>query len=95
MGMTQDSASAHVEIKNMMGIHLRPASSLVQLSNRYPDCEVAITKDGQTVDGKSIMSVIMLAANQGSMLIFEVRGPDCEQLLKDLVALVDSKFGED
>ena len=95
MGMIEESATAHVEIKNMMGIHLRPASSLVQLSNRYPDCEVSITKDGQTVDGKSIMSVIMLAASQGSMLKVDVHGVGCEKLLADLVALVESKFGEE
>ena len=95
MGMIEESATAHVEIKNMMGIHLRPASSLVQVSNRYPDCEVSITKDGQTVDGKSIMSVIMLAASQGSMLKFDVHGVGCEKLLADLVALVESKFGEE
>ena len=95
MGMKEESATAHVEIKNMMGIHLRPASSLVQVSNRYPDCEVSITKDGQTVDGKSIMSVIMLAASQGSMLKFDVRGVGSEKLLADLVALVESKFGEE
>lgn len=95
MSGTKETASAHVEIKNMMGIHLRPASSLVQVSNRYPDCEVSITKDGQTVDGKSIMSVIMLAAAQGSALKFEVRGPSCDRLLEDLVTLVENKFGEE
>jgi phosphocarrier protein len=85
----------HVEIKNMMGIHLRPASSLVQIANQYPDCEVELTKDGQAVNGKSIMSVIMLAAEQGSTLKIEVRGDKADQLLSELVNLVEGKFGEE
>jgi phosphocarrier protein HPr len=90
-----DVSTAEVQIQNMMGIHLRPASSLVQICNRYPDCEVALTKDGQTVNGKSIMSVVMLAAEQGSSLKIEVTGNDSEQLLADLVNLIDGKFGEE
>ncbi len=86
---------AEVQIQNMMGIHLRPASSLVQICNRYPDCEVASTKDGQTVNGRSIMSVVMLAAEQGSSLKIEVNGEDSDRLLADLVGLVESKFGEE
>lgn len=89
------SASTQVEIKNMMGIHLRPASNLVQIATRYPDCEVNLSKDGQTVNGKSIMSVIMLAAEQGSTVDVEVTGPGCENLLQEIVELVDGKFGEE
>jgi phosphocarrier protein HPr len=90
-----NTAQADVEIANSMGIHLRPASSLVQTCNQYPNCEVEITKDGQAVNGKSIMSVIMLAAEQGSVITIKVTGEDSEKLLADLVALVESKFGED
>jgi phosphocarrier protein len=89
------AASAEVEILNMMGIHLRPASALVQLCNRYPDCEVALTKDGQTVNGNSIMSVIMLAAEQGSLMRIDVAGERCEELLAEIRALVESRFGEE
>ena len=88
-------ATGEVEITNMMGIHLRPASSIVQASNKYPECEVELTKDGQMVNGKSIMSVIMLAAEQGSMIEITVTGEHCEALLADLVALIESKFGEE
>lgn len=87
--------TAEVEITNMMGIHLRPASSLVQLCNQYPECEVELTKDGQTVNGKSIMSVIMLAAEQGSTLIVKVSGEQCDALLSELVELVKNRFGEE
>ncbi len=89
------SASAKVEIQNVMGIHLRPASSIVQTANQYPDCDVELSKDGQSVNGRSIMGVIMLAAEQGSIVDIKVTGDGCEDLLKELVELVDSKFGEE
>jgi phosphocarrier protein HPr len=88
-------ATAEVEIRNVMGIHLRPASSIVQIANQYPDCELTITKNGQSINGKSIMSVIMLAAEQGSILKLETQGPDCEKLLAALVALIEAGFGEE
>jgi phosphocarrier protein len=78
-----------------MGIHLRPASSLVQLCNQYPACEVEISKNGLSVNGKSIMSVIMLAAEKGSQLTIKVSGEECQSLLTDLVSLIESKFGEE
>lgn len=78
-----------------MGIHLRPASSVVQVCNQYPDCEVEISKDGLTVNGKSIMSVIMLAAEKGSLLDIKVMGRDSEALLKELIHLIENKFGEE
>ncbi|MFP4380138.1 MAG: HPr family phosphocarrier protein [Candidatus Sumerlaeia bacterium] len=85
------------EITNMMGIHLRPASNIVQIANQYPDCEVELTKDGQTVNGKSIMSVIMLAAEQGSTIKIEVHGDESKgrQLMDDLLELIANKFGEE
>lgn len=89
------TANAQVEIKNAMGIHLRPASSVVQLCNQYPDCEVEISKDGLTINGKSIMSVIMLAAEKGSVLDLRVTGAESQALLKELIHLIDSKFGEE
>ena len=69
---------ATMTIENSLGLHLRPASQLVQVANRYPDCEVRVRKDGTTVDGKSIMGVIMLAAEQGSDITFEVWGDSRE-----------------
>jgi phosphocarrier protein len=88
-------AIGKASIKNTMGIHLRPASSLVQTCNRYPDCEVEFAKDGQSVNGKSIMGVIMLAAEQGSEIEIKVVGDECNQLLAELVALIDAKFNEE
>ena len=89
------TASADVEITNAMGIHLRPASQIVQLCNKYADCEVELSKEGQSVNGKSIMSVVMLASEQGSVLRIEARGEQCNELLAELVALIENKFGEE
>ena len=89
------TASAEVEITNMMGIHLRPASAIVQATNRFPECEVTLTKDGQSVNGKSIMSVIMLAAEQGSRIQVDVDGDSAQDLLADIVKLIEDKFGEE
>ncbi len=90
-----EAVSVEVEVTNQMGIHLRPASSLVQLCNQYPSCEVELTKDGQTVNGKSIMGVIMLAAEQGSTVKISVTGSGADDLLAELVALFESGFGEE
>lgn len=90
-----NAVSAQVEITNMMGIHLRPASSLVQTCNRYPNSEVELIKDGQGVNGKSIMGVIMLAAEQGSTIEIRVSGDGCNELLSELVTLIETKFGEE
>ena len=78
-----------------MGIHLRPASALVQVCNRYPDCEVEISKEDQAVNGKSIMGVIMLAAEQGCEIEIVVTGEDSDSLLAELVDLIDNKFHEE
>ena len=88
-------ATAEVEVCNMMGIHLRPASSLVQVCNQFPSCEVEFSKNGLTVNGKSIMSVIMLAAEKGSMIGIKVMGDECKELLEQLVQLIENKFGEE
>lgn len=90
-----NAVTAEVEITNLMGIHLRPASSMVQICNKYPDCEVELVKDGQSVNGKSIMSVIMLAAEKGSVLNIKVTGDGGDQLLGELVDLIEKKFGEE
>ena len=87
-----EPVTAQVEIVNLMGLHLRPASSLVQICNQYPDCEVELSKDGQTVNGKSIMSVIMLAAEKGSRMTVKVTGARGEELLREIVELITKPF---
>ena len=88
------TASTTVTILNRLGLHARPAMSLVDLSNQF-QCAVKVSKDSQTVDGKSIMQVMMLAATQGTKLEIEAAGPDAEQAIAQLEKLFSTPFGED
>ena len=82
-----------MEIKNKLGVHARAAALLVQTVNRF-SAQVNISKDGQTVDGRSIMGVLMLAATQGSTIEVEAAGHDAEQAVKAIEKLVDKRFNE-
>ncbi len=84
---------ATLDIINALGLHARAAAQLVKISNRYP-CEVELVCDGQTVNGKSIMGVLMLAAAQGMQIIVRCKGPSAEACLGEIRTLVANKFGE-
>ncbi len=81
------------KIVNKLGLHARPAAMLVTAASKYAS-EVYITKNGLKVNGKSIMGVMMLAAEMGSELEIEVNGPDEEQALAEILQVVASGFGE-
>lgn len=81
-------------VQNKMGIHTRPAAQIVRLANRYPDIDVQVSKDDETVNGKSIMSLMMLAAGLGSRLKFTCKGAGGALLLDELEALFARKFDE-
>ncbi len=83
-----------VEIRNELGLHARPAQLMVQTADQFRS-EIFLSKDGVEVNGKSIMGVMMLAAAQGSILVIRAEGADEREAVADLVALVESKFGED
>lgn len=85
---------ATVRIVNAAGMHARPASEFVKLAARYR-CEVRVEKDGLEVNGKSIMGVLMLAAERGSHLIIRADGDDAGAALEALCGLVDRGFEED
>jgi len=59
------------------------------------DAEVSVTKDGQTVNGSSIMGLLMLGANTGSIILIETEGPDAEEALEALTGLVEARFNEE
>ncbi|MDT8316469.1 MAG: HPr family phosphocarrier protein [bacterium] len=80
-------------IKNKLGLHARAAALLVKTTNSF-ESEVVLEKDGQRVNGKSIMGVMMLAAAKGSALKVEAVGPDALEVVNKLEALVDDRFGE-
>lgn len=84
-----------VRIKNKLGLHLRPASQLVKIASQYDDCDIQICKDGQQINAKSIMGVIMLAAEQGSELLIEATGESAAEVLSNLEQLIESGFGEE
>lgn len=88
------AAQSILTIKNRNGLHARPAAMFVKTSNRFQS-EIWVEKDGERVNGKSIMGLMMLAAGQGSTLEIFVEGPDAEEVLAELARLVDSKFGEE
>lgn len=83
----------NLEIKNKLGLHARAAALLVQTVNRF-SAEVKISKDGQVVDGRSIMGVLTLAATRGSKIHVEAKGEDAEEAVRAIEKLVDKKFHE-
>jgi phosphocarrier protein HPr len=94
MKTAKTEAQSRLEIVNELGMHARAATKFVQTANRYRS-DVEIEKDGQTVNGKSIMGVLMLVASKGTFIQVRTRGPDAEECLAALVALVRDRFGEE
>jgi len=80
-------------IVNQEGLHARPAARIVKLASTFTS-EIELAKDGLDVNGKSIMGVIMLAAECGSSITIRADGPDAEQAVQALSELVASGFGE-
>lgn len=80
-------------IKNKLGIHARAAVKFVNMANRFSS-SVKIEKDGNVVDGKSILGILTLAAVQGSEITLKVMGRDADRALKALVELIENKFHE-
>ncbi|MDP8258745.1 MAG: HPr family phosphocarrier protein [Candidatus Aadella gelida] len=72
-----------IVIKNKTGLHARPAALFVQVANKF-DSEITITKDDNEVNGKSIMGILMLAAERGSKIIIKADGDDAESALEEL-----------
>ncbi len=82
-----------VEIINKLGLHARASAKLTQLAARYQS-DVHMARNGRKVNAKSIMGVLMLAAGKGSKVILEVSGPDQEEAMGALCALIGDCFGE-
>jgi phosphocarrier protein len=82
-----------VTIKNKLGLHARAAVKFMNLANRFVS-SVRIEKDGNEVDGKSILGILTLAAVQGSRITLKVSGKDEKQALDALNALIEAKFHE-
>lgn len=80
-------------IQNRLGLHARAAALFVQTVAPL-DADVCVTKEGETVNGKSIMGLMMLAAGKGSSIDVEARGPAAEEAIRALGALITDKFRE-
>ncbi|MCK5894827.1 MAG: HPr family phosphocarrier protein [Endozoicomonadaceae bacterium] len=81
-------------IKNRLGLHARAAAKFVTISSSFAS-RISLGREEQMVDGKSIMSVMMLAASQGTELIVEAEGHDERQAFQAIYSLVDDYFGEE
>ena len=80
-------------VSNKLGIHARPAAMFVKTANRFT-CEIFVEKDGEKVNGKSIMGLMMLAAGPGSKVTVSAQGNDASQALAELETLFKQKFDE-
>lgn len=85
--------TGNVKIKNSLGLHARPAMTLVDCASRYQS-EIVLLHEGQRVDAKSIMELMMLAAGEGTELGLEVSGNDADVAFQAVVELFDQGFGE-
>jgi phosphocarrier protein HPr len=82
-----------VTIQNRNGLHARPAAEIVKTAAKFKS-EITLIRDDLEVNGKSIMGVMMLAAEYGSQLVLRVDGPDEQAAIDALATLIESKFGE-
>jgi phosphocarrier protein len=87
-------AEQRLQITNELGMHARAATKFVQTANKYGSV-ITVEKDGQQVNGKSIMGVLMLVAAKGSWITVRAQGDDANDALAALATLVKDKFGED
>jgi phosphocarrier protein HPr len=82
-----------VRIMNRNGVHARPAAEIVKLAAKFKS-DITLTRDELEVNGKSIMGVMMLAAEFGSTVMLRADGPDADAAVDQLATLISSKFGE-
>ncbi|BCX48865.1 phosphocarrier protein HPr [Haloferula helveola] len=87
-------AQREFTIQNKLGIHARPAAQFVKTASKFTS-EIRVEKDGEEVDGKSIMGLMMLAAGHGSVINVAVEGDDEEAAMAAISDLIDRKFEED
>ena len=88
-----EGASRTVEIVNKRGLHARASAKFVKLASGF-DAEVRVSKDGQTVDARSIMGLMMLAAGPGCCIEIEAEGAEADAAVAALQALVSARFDE-
>jgi phosphocarrier protein HPr len=80
-------------VLNKLGIHARPAALFVRVANRF-SCNIMVEKDGEKINGKSIMGLMMLAAGPGAKLLVSCEGEDCQAAIEAIEELIQRKFDE-
>ncbi|HEY5762818.1 MAG TPA: HPr family phosphocarrier protein [Rhodocyclaceae bacterium] len=85
--------ASEVEIVNKLGLHARASAKLTQTASKFR-CEVWLERAGRRVNAKSIMGVMMLAAAKGATITVETQGPDADDAMHELLALIADRFGE-
>ena len=83
-----------VPILNALGLHARAAARFVQTASRF-QAAIRVTRGDRTVDGKSIMGILLLAAARGTILTIAAEGPDAAAAMNELCALIAARFGEE
>jgi phosphocarrier protein HPr len=83
-----------ITIINRLGLHARPAAMFVRIASRYRS-EIWVEKEGEQINGKSIMGLMMLAAGQGSKLLVRCEGPDADKAMEEIEELIRLRFHED
>ena len=86
-------ATRTLEIVNIKGLHARASAKFVEVAEQF-DATASVSKDGMSADGDSIMGLLMLAASKGTSIEVETKGPQADQLMDALDALVADMFGE-
>jgi len=92
--MADETIERDCTVRNKMGLHARPAALIVQTANRFP-CEVTLVKDGQPVNGKSIMGVLMLAAAMGTTITVKTEGEEARACADAIADLFQKGFNEE
>lgn len=87
------SAEAKVVLTNKMGLHARPSTQIATATGRFA-ADVHIGKDGMVVDAKSVLELLMLAAECGTELLVKAEGDDAEEAVAEVVKLIEGRFGE-
>jgi phosphocarrier protein HPr len=90
----QTKAASSQVIQNRLGMHARPASMFVRVANKYR-ADIWVQKDGQRVNGKSILGLMTLAAGQGARIVISAQGADAGKAVQELEKLVQGRFDEE
>ena len=93
--MTSDSVRRSITITNPSGLHMRPLQAFDEVASRFQSSIFLTKEGGERVNGKSILSLLGLAAEQGTVVHLEVSGPDCHQAIDELAAVLERTYTDE